>query len=162
MLLVVELLFIVLLALVFLMLYRGERLSRKAVVPKATIEEYWTGRERRQCVRFKKDLGVDYTIEKRPHLKNNGKVLDISESGVKLTMDEKLAKGTILDLCISEPNSRKTLKIEGEIVWFEECLQGKGVPGKRMFRCGLKFLGVRTPSGMLVSEFIRSLATTEV
>ena len=157
MLLIVELLFMVLLSMVLFLLYRSEWLSKKGVAPRARIEEYWSENERRQCVRFRKELGINYTVEKKTHLKSSGKAMDISESGIKLLLDEKLANGTILDLRVIDPHTKKILEIEGTIVWSEEASDEKDPSGKRLFHAGLKFLGVRSPSGILVSEFIRSL-----
>ncbi len=155
MLLIVELLFIVLLSMILFMLYRNERIFSRKAIPQATIEEYWPGKERRQCVRFKKDLEVSYTIEKKTHLRNNGKTVDLSESGMKLLLGEKLSKGTVLDLQIMLTNPRKIIEAEGEVVWSEEALAGKDHLGKRLFHTGLKFLGVKSAAGETLSDCIR-------
>src|SRR3989338_2613326 len=102
MLFILELSFIVLLFMILGLLYRNEKVSSKRASPHAKIEEYWNGMERRRYARFKKILEVTYKIEKKPHLKA-GKTVDISEGGVKLLLDEKLAKGTIVDLQIALP-----------------------------------------------------------
>lgn len=159
--LIVELLFIILLTMVLFILYRNEKILKKRQTPKGEIEDYWTGKERRQAVRFKENLDVTYIVEKKAHLKNSGKALDISESGIKLLLGEKLSKGTILDLRISDPSSKKALEIEGEVIWSGEFQETREPSEKRLFHVGLKFLGIRSPSGILVSEFIRSLCVGE-
>ncbi len=159
MLLIIELLFITLLSMVLFMLYRSEHLSARHQVPTASLMEYWGGKERRQSVRFRKTLGVSYVIEKRAHLSNSGKTLDISDSGLRLSLEEKLVKGTIIDMRISDPSSNKTIEIEGEVIWSEDTKTKKDEEdsGKRRFEAGLKFLGTRSPLGIAVSDFIRSL-----
>lgn len=158
MLLIVEILFIVLLTMILFMLYKNEHLFSKKVVPLATVEEFWSGAERRKAVRFKKDLTVHYAVEKRPHLKTNGKTVDISESGVKILIDEKLTKGTTLDIMIAIPGSGKQIEAEGEIVWSEEANE-PDASGKRFFHAGVRFSAIREPNGTTLREYIRSLCT---
>ena len=159
MLLISELLFIVLLSMILFMLYTNERAIARRLVPQAKAEEYWAGKERRQCVRFKKDLEVKYLVEKKPHLKNYGKAADISNSGVKLLLDEKLAVGTILDLAITLPDLDKTIEVEGEVVWIEEAGIDGAASGKRRFHAGVRFLAVKGSSGAELTSYIRSACT---
>jgi len=156
MLLIVEILFIVLLSMILFMLYRNERLSAKRTISHARLEEYWGGRERRECVRFRQDLDVNYKFEKKAHLNNKGKTVDISQSGVKLLLEEKFAKGAILDLDIAVPGSRKSIEIEGEVVWSEEVAE-QDASGKRLFHTGVRFLAIREPSGAQLANYIHSL-----
>lgn len=159
--LIAELLFIVLLAMILFMLYRNERLRSKHMMPRATMEEYWDGKERRRHFRFQKTLGVSYAVEKKAHLKSNGKTVDISESGMKLLLDEKLPKGVILDLMIELPGSKKMAEVEGEVVWSEEVAE-KHPSGKRFFHSGIRFSAIKEPSGKSLIDYIRSVAAMEV
>lgn len=154
--LILELLFIVILSMILFMIYRNERVLLKHVTPSAKLEEYWNGEERRRHLRFKEVLEVMYIVEKRPHLKN-GKTVNISEGGIKLLLDEKLAKGAILDLKIALPNSKEVAEIEGEVVWSSDS-QDKDPSGKRQFHSGVSFLAMREPYGTNFINYIRSLS----
>ena len=159
MLLIIELLFIVVLSLILFIIYRHESLLSKHALPQAKVEECWSGKERRQHVRFKKELTVNYAVEKKPHLKNDAKTVDISEGGMKLIMDDKLAKGTILDLKIALQDSRKIAEVEGEVVWNAE-MEGTDPSGKRFFYAGIKFIAIKGPAENTLADYIRSLATS--
>lgn len=154
--LIVESLCIVLLVMILLMVYRHDGVLSKRNMPTARIEEYWNGKERRRHLRFKKVLEVNYTVEKKPHLKN-GKTVDISEGGVKLLLDEKLREGVILALKIALPNSKMMAEIEGDVVWSSEA-QDKDPSGKRLFHSGIRFFAMREPSGTNLVDYIRSLS----
>jgi len=156
--LTLELVFILLLVIVLFMIYGTDRLSKKSRQPRAIVEEYWDGRERRQYVRFKKTLEVEYIILRKPHLDNDGKTLDISEGGVKLMTGEKLGAGTILEIRIALPNSRHVAEVEGEVVWSEEAV-GKGDGGERLFHSGIKFSSIREPGGAALLDYIRLLGS---
>jgi len=156
--LILELLFIVFLVMVLYTLYGNERLSVKRLLPHAFIEEFWGGKERRQHVRFEKNLDVNYTVVKKSHLKNNGRTVNISEGGMKLILDEKLPKGAILDLKISLPNPGKAIEIEGEVVWSEEA-EGSDPEGKKNFCSGIRFTGIKEPSGLHLPDYIRFIAS---
>lgn len=153
--------FLMLLAVTLIMLWGHERLSIKKFVPYARIEECWTGEERRQHSRFKNDIEVEYNVEKKPHLKNNGRGVNISSGGMKLMVDEKLAVGTIIDLKINAPDTKKIIKVEGEVVWTKEA-EGLDPSGKRFFHSGIKFVGIREPSGMHLSNYVKSLCPKEI
>ncbi len=157
--LVVELLFIILLVLVLIMLYKNERTFSKHSSPQARAEEYWSGNERRKHVRFKKTLGINYTVRKKPFPKNSSRTADISQGGMKIVLDEKLTKGTILELSIPIPNSNRTQDIEGEVVWSEEA-PDQLPSGKRIFYSGVKFLALKDPSDNTLSTYIRSLPSS--
>ena len=155
MLIIIELLFIVMLAMILFMISRDERSLSRARLHKARVEEYWDGKERRRHVRFKKNLEVTYRVQNKPNLKN-GKTIDISESGVKLLLDEKLAEGTTVVLQIFIPDSKKIEAVEGKIVWSRE-LKAEDSLGRRLFHSGIKFLAAKKPSSTNLASYIRSL-----
>lgn len=154
MLLVVELLFIFVLAGLLIMLYKSERISLKKLIPKARVEEYWSGRERRQHVRLDKKIDVNYIISKKPLLKKDGMTVNISEGGMKLLLDEKLAKGTILDLELPL-QGEKRMVIEGEVIWSDEA-KDVASPEKRLFHSGIKFLSVKAPPDVKLGDYIKA------
>lgn len=156
----VQVFFVFLLFFILIMLYKSEMISAKKSLPKARIEEYWNGKERRKHIRFKKMLEINYVVRKKPHIKNNCKTIDISEGGAKIFLDEKLSKGAIMDLHISIPDSKEIVAIEGEVVWSEDASQDKE-SGKRFFYCGIKFFAIKEPSQVSLIEYIRSLETSD-
>lgn len=159
--LVVELLFIVLLVIVLIMLYRNERSSSRYSSPQARAEEYWSGKERRKHVRFKKILEVDYTVRKKPRLKNDARTADISEGGMKIVLYEKLAKGTIMEIRIPLPGLNRMAVVEGEVMWSEEAHEHPAST-KRIFYSGIRFRALKDPSDSSLFTYIRSLPSSAV
>lgn len=160
MLLLVEIFFIVLLTMMLFTLYHNERETARKLTPHAAIEEYWTGKERRQHVRFEKSLTVDYTVEKKPHLKTSGATVDISEGGMKLIVNEKLPKGAVLDFKIALSNPGDTAEVEGEVVWSEDA-GADDASGKRLFYSGIKFSAIKQPAGKNLIDYIHSVAVNQ-
>lgn len=156
MVLLIEIIFIALLTAILFMIYVRETRSLKKNGRKASLEEYWSGKERRRHARFKNKLEVSYTVAKKPRLKNGGHTVDISEGGLKVLMAEKLGKGSILGLTIVLPGSRKAASVEGEVVWSEE-IEGMDISGKRLFYSGIRFLAIKEQPGSGFIEYIRSL-----
>ena len=146
--------FLLLLSLTLVALRGLERLSSKKLIPRAKVEEYWSGGERRQYLRFKHDLEVEYSVEKKPRL-TNGRTLDISKGGMKLLLDEKLPNGTIINVKIQTPE-KKIIEVEGKVIWTKES-EGRDSQGKRFFHSGIKFIGIREPSGIRLAEYINYL-----
>jgi c-di-GMP-binding flagellar brake protein YcgR len=140
---------------VLVVLIKTERINLKRFIPRARVEEFWDGKERRRHVRFKKALDVTYKVEKKPHLKN-GRTVDISEGGMKLLIDEKLFKGAILDLEVELAGTGTTAEVEGEVVWSEDSKFNDG-SGKRYFASGIQFIAIKEPSGSRLIDYIRSL-----
>ncbi|MDP2912603.1 MAG: PilZ domain-containing protein [Candidatus Omnitrophota bacterium] len=158
MLVLTEFFFIILLTMMLFILYRNERVSRSKLSPHAIIEECWSGIERRQHVRFKKNLVVTYAVKKNNHLKNNGKTVDVSEEGMKLLLNEKLPKDAMLDLKIDLADNDKAAEVEGLVVWSEDA--GMTDPsGKRLFYSGIKFSTLRQQGNKHFSDYIRSIAS---
>lgn len=155
----IEIIFIVLLCAVLFMIYARENSSSKKNGLKASLEEYWSGKERRQHKRFKNKLEVSYVVTKKARLKGNGHTVDISEGGLKVLIAEKLGKGAILGLNVVFPDNRKTALVEGEVVWCEE-LDSADPSGRRLFCSGIKFLAIKEPSGTSLIEYIRSLPSS--
>lgn len=154
--LVVELLFIVLLTIVLFLFYTSPLSYGKSRLRSADVEECWTGRERREHVRFKKNLEVLYIERKRPQLRATGRTVDISMGGLKLLLDEKLQKGSVLFLKLFLVETKKAVEAEGEIVWLEEAGHSQ-TGGKRTFRAGVKFLAIKSPFDGHLLEYIRAL-----
>ena len=144
--------FLLLLFITLTMLWGHERIATKRVIPRARVEECWNGEERRLHKRFNKDLEVEYSVKKRPHLKN-GRTVDLSKLGMKLLLDEKLPEGAILGLKVRIPEKRRTIEVETEVIWTND-VEKKDPSGKRFFLSGLKFISVKEPAGIHLSEYL--------
>ncbi|MCX5666333.1 MAG: PilZ domain-containing protein [Candidatus Omnitrophica bacterium] len=155
--LIVGTVFLILLSITLMMLWSHEKIAIKRVVPHAKIEECWDGEDRRSHERFNKDLKVEYCVRKRPHLKNC-RTVDLSKGGMKLLLDEKLPKGAIMSLKVSIPDNRRTIEVEAEVVWTNDA-DNKDPSGKRFFFSGLKFIAVKEPAGIHLSEYLSSLGS---
>ena len=153
--LIVGMIFLVLLSITLMMLWGHERIATKRVIHHAKVEEFWDGEERRSHKRFNKDLEVEYSVKKRPHLKN-GRTVDLSKGGMKLLLDEKLPKGAIMGLKVYIPEKRRTIEVEAEVVWTNDA-DKKDPSGKRFFFSGLKFIAIKEPAGIHLSEYLTHL-----
>lgn len=150
--LIVGVVFLTLLSITLTMLWAHEKIVAKKVVPIARVQEYWNGDDRRLHARFDKELEVEYSVEKRPHLKN-GSTVNLSNGGAKLLLDEKLPVGAIMDMKLHIPERRQTVEVEAEVVWTKD-VERKDPAGKRYFHSGLKFIALKEPSGTNLSQYL--------
>jgi len=138
-----------------MMLWGHERIATKRVISRAKVEEYWDREERRSHERFNKDLEVEYSVRMRPHLKN-GRTVNLSMGGMKLLLDEKLPKGAMLGLKVYISDKRRTIEAEAEVVWTKDA-EKKDPLGRRFFFSGLKFISIKEPEGIHLSEYLAHL-----
>ena len=157
--LILGMVFLILLSITLAMLWSHERIATKRVVPHAKVEECWDGEDRRSHKRFNKDLEVEYNVQKRPRLKNC-RTVDLSKGGMKLLLDEKLPKGTLLGLKMPVPEKRHTIEVEAEVVWTNDADE-KDPSGKRFFFSGIKFISIKEPTGIHLSEYLSGLEVKE-
>ena len=150
--LIVGTVFLLLLSVTLMMLWSHERITTKRAIPCAKVKEYWDGEERRSHKRFNKNLEMEYNVEKKPRLKN-GRTVDLSKRGMKLLLDEKLPKGAILGLKMYIPEKRQTIEVEAEVVWTNDA-DNKDIYGKRSFFSGLKFITIKEPAEIHLSEYL--------
>jgi len=153
--LIIGTIFLVLLSITLAMLWNHEKIATKRVIPHARIEECWDGEERRIHERFNNNLEVEYAVKKRSSLKN-GTTVDISKGGMKLLLDEKLPEGCVLGLKVYVSEKKRTIELEAEVVWTNDA-EKKDPSGKRFFFSGLKFISVKEPAGIHLSEFLTRL-----
>lgn len=153
--LVFGLCFLILLSITLFMLWAHERMTTKKVTPHAKVLEYWTGDERREHKRFDRDLEIEYTVEKKPHLKI-GRAVNVSKGGLMILTDEKLAVGSILNIKVCIPENKKFFEVEAEVVWTKD-KDEKDALGKRLFYSGIKFMAIKEPSGSNFEKYMDSL-----
>ncbi len=156
MLLVAELLLIAILLMILFVLRGEESALRKTRMPQGRLERYWDGSERRRHVRMDTVLNIKYQIEKnRPA--SGVTAHDISERGIRLLIDKKLERGTVIDMEILQNGTGKSIRIKGVVVWCNEAReQGKDVD-KRLFHTGVKFIEVTRDSFAAFEELMCSL-----
>ena len=147
--------FLALLSITLFMLWAHERIANKKTTPHAIAEECWMNEERREHSRFKKGLEIDYRIKKKPHFKS-GKTVNISKGGMKLLLDEKLPEGTPMDIKLYIPEKNRVVEVEAEVVWTKDA-EEKNLSDKRFFHSGIKFIAIKEPSGLHLSDYICSL-----
>ncbi len=152
---IVALCFLALLSITLFMLWAHEKIANKKMTPHARIEECWANNERREHKRFERYLEVEYSVKKKPRLRN-GKTLNISKGGARLLLDEKLTSGAILDIKVHIPEKNRRIEIEGEVVWTKET-EEKDPSGKRFFHSGIKFIAIKEPYGTHFSGYISFL-----
>lgn len=154
---IAQLILIVILIAIFFMLYLNERVSQKNIMPKAVMEEYWDGKERRRHFRFKQALEINYEVRKNSHT-SSAKTIDISEGGAKLLLAEKLTNKAIIELKLLLPDSKKALDLQSEVVWSEEVPE-RDPAGRRMFHAGVRFLALTDSANHILSDYLRKLAS---
>jgi len=116
------------------------------------LEGHWNGRERRNAERLNVSLAVKYCENGKC---SNAKSLDISASGIKLLLDEKIEKGTPLKLEIKLPEEKRNIKTRGEVVWTKE-ISEKDTSGKRVFNTGIKFSDSQPADEKRLFSFVQS------
>ncbi|MDP3791913.1 MAG: PilZ domain-containing protein [Candidatus Omnitrophota bacterium] len=144
--------FLALLSVTLFMLWAHERITNKRITPRAKIEEYWDSEERRKHQRFDKDLEVEYSVEKKSHLKP-GRTINVSGGGMKLLIDEKLPEGSIMDIKAYIPEKKKVVEVEAEVVWIKDA-QDQDSFGKRLFHCGVKFIALKEPAHTHLADIL--------
>lgn len=160
MLLIIEVALIILLSAILYMIYGIDRRSASGRMSRARVIECWNGEERRKHVRFNQDMSVVYVIQKKSHLRHNGRTVDISCGGMKLLMDDKLTKDVLINIFLTLPNSSGPVEIEGMVAWSEEAACTGNPSGKRYFHTGIKFTAIKEPDVSAFSNYIASLGAS--
>lgn len=151
----IELLVILILMLIWFSISREQSKAEKGSIPKATIKEFWEGLERRKSFRLHTSLKVTYIVEKKAHLKLNGKSKNISPGGLMLEIEEKLYPNIPLKLEITIPDDRQPIFTEAEVIWVEE-LKDPNQNEKRRFDIGVKFLNLSITDHDRLLNFIET------
>ena len=130
---------------VYILTLKEERKISEKFAPRGKVEEYCAGeRDRRRCERFDTELDLKYNLipPMKPNFSTNTK--NISKTGISILVYEILPKDSLIDMEISVPNSKETMKLRGKVAWCEGCNNNdaerldKG--GKRTFLIGIEFV----------------------
>lgn len=96
--------------------------------------------ERRMFERIEAPMKIKYEIiEQTPSLKT-ATSKDISGTGIRLALDEKLNNGTNLKLEVNIPNEKdKVATIYGKVVWSRGIEVTSGVKSSNYYETGIEF-----------------------
>lgn len=95
-----------------------------------------TKEEHRRFQRFDSFVNVHFKTHGENKKEVEGLTGNLSRDGLKLLTDEKLEKGTLLDLVIEIPDDPKPVKAHGEVVW-RHAINDKTA----RYSIGIRFLG---------------------
>lgn len=150
----IEILCIFILAMIFSAAVIDERKKNIKNMRPIKMKGYWDGRERRNTDRLNIILEVKYYIDgKIAAIKS----VDISAGGIRLLLDEKIERKTVLHLEMKLPNHEHIIKTTGEVVWSKESIEDEKGTAKRLFSTGVKFLKFHKDDEKEFFDFIHSL-----
>lgn len=95
------------------------------------------GRERRKFKRFDAYMGVKYALQEGVPKTAIGLSRDLCREGIKLSTNEKLPTGTLVEMEIDIPDDPKPVSGTGEIMWTH-----KSRDEERGFDVGVKFVSI--------------------
>ena len=139
----IELVIILVLTISLVIFLIEEKKIKDSKIPRGAIQEYWDGKERRQAFRITTALIVKYSVEKKPHIKINGHIEDVSSSGMRLLANEKLMEGTLLLLEFELPKTKNAVFAEGKVVWGKGTFSERDGVGRRVFQTGIQFVNIK-------------------
>lgn len=154
----IEIVFIILLSAILFFIIKHERLEARRAIPKAQVDGYLQGADRRKYVRFKKSLEATYRVKQKSHLRMQCKTIDISEGGLRVMVDAKFSNGEVLHLTIDISDADKSIEVEGQVVWSEEVFDRKDPSGKRFFYAGLQFCGISDRNARILADYLKKLS----
>ena len=134
--LIVEVLCILILIMILSTVIFDELRNRSRQMRLVRLSGYWDGKERRSAERLNITFEVKYFTNGKGL---NATSMDVSTSGIKLVLDEKIEKGTPVRLELKIPNQVRPVKARGEVVWSNEAKDIEETSPKRLFSTGLKF-----------------------
>lgn len=124
-----------------------------------TVERY-KGPERRSYMRLDADCAVDYlklSDELKPmyDIVNNSYSKNISASGIKFVIQEKVPLGSFLELHIKIPTVKKFIAAIGKVT---RCDSEK----EKNFGVGISFIWISKRDKELIDEYIRNKRLEEL
>jgi c-di-GMP-binding flagellar brake protein YcgR len=105
--------------------------------------------ERRQHIRVDQSLEITYRLLKRTPLFSS-RSKELSEGGISLPTNQRLEPGIIIELELRLPDSKKPIKVTGEVVWRDK------IQDRRFsFVIGVKFIKIDSGDRKKVCNYIR-------
>ena len=152
---------LVLTTIVFFVIYilssKEERKINERFTPRGKVEEYCAGeKDRRRCERFDTKLDLKYNLIPFTKSDFSTSTKNISKSGISILVYEILPKDALIDMEISVPNSKDTLKLRGRVAWCEgrNGIERLDKDGKRTFLIGIEFLESEKKHQAALMEYI--------
>lgn len=97
--------------------------------------------DRRTTKRYEIPLKIDYR-DPLTGSQGQGLTKNICNRGLRFPVATKIAKGSILDLKIEDPNSAKSISTKAKVVWAEEFITGDDAEDV-IYEAGVVFLKKR-------------------
>jgi hypothetical protein len=124
--------------------YRPEKKKRIPLRKKA-------GKERRKMTRLDRSLEVIYSTPEEPDVKHRCLSQDISESGIRLTVDKKIPKSSTIRMQIDIPEAGPVLS-GGKIMWEHEVSLLED--GNGPFNVGIKFVDMDSDDEKVLLRYL--------
>ncbi len=146
---------ILLLSAVLICIFIEEKRWRRLSSPRGRIGDFWTGKERRQFVRFGFSTQARYYREEHsPFRKYGVRSRDLSIGGIRMTVEEILTVATPLTIEIDLPDGSKPVTVAGKVAWSREVGNGMAANnGKRIFEAGVKFISLSPADEKRIEKF---------
>ena len=158
MLLIAEVVIVVVLITALVTLIIEENKIKKSKVPRGIVKEYWNGQEKRQSKRINASFIVRYSVKKKPHIKLNGRIKDVSSGGMRLLVNEKLAVGTLLLVEFDLPDNIDTIGAVGKVIWADGKFTERDEVGRRIFQTGIQFVNMEHGHKNKLVTYIEKIA----
>ncbi|MDD4202649.1 MAG: PilZ domain-containing protein [Candidatus Omnitrophica bacterium] len=138
MLMLIQGLIIAILVLIALTLIVDEKREKTRKKHLLRLKSFWDGKNRREVIRHATSLEVDYVVKNNVVL---GRSCDLSTHGIGLVLDEKLKRGTILDVNIKiDEDTHEFIRAKARVMWAKESIEDEKGTEKRLFYTGIKFI----------------------
>lgn len=111
--------------------------------------------ERRAFPRVSLDVEVDYKIISSPKEISDPMIhsKDISESGIRIVVLEKMNPDTILNLKFSLPGSQELILVTGKVAWIEEFMVGT-LSSSKAYEVGVEFSSISKEDREKINQFV--------
>ncbi len=83
----------------------------------------------------------------------NSKTLDISHGGIFLATEETMDIGTVIDMCFQLPDTKRTVRAVGKVVWVRRVGGGGGMAG-----VGVKFSRIEPNDLQLIVDYVNRVS----
>lgn len=100
---------------------------------------------------------VNYIVEDTK-VRSEALCRDINTMGMKLSLNEELAKGVVLEMKIDVPGEKAPIFARGEVAWHREVEE----EGKRFFEVGLHFTKIKDSDKERIYTFVFEWGFDEV
>ena len=129
---------------IYLFTSKEDRKISEKFATRGKVEEYCAGeKDRRRCERFDTELDLKYNLIPPTKAEFSTNTKNISKTGISILVYEILPNDALINMEISVPNSKETLKLRGKVAWCEGCNGGTeriDKNGKRTFLIGIEFV----------------------